>query len=134
MHARRPVHRLGGAALLAVAATFGCGDAAREVPFPSFQSDVSTVQMVSALVGGKNVYIPSTVAVAAGKPHTLSIYNTTEQPHGFAIEGLDVEAILPANEEYTIPLPALEGGRIYRIHCQLHVPHRAATLVVLPAG
>ena len=99
-----------------------------------FVSDQSVVQMVSTNVQGKNVYIPGTITVVAGKPHTLSIFNTTEVPHGFRIGGLDLETVLPAQEEHELALPALEGGRIYHIHCQLHPAHRTATLVVLPAA
>ncbi len=101
------------------------------IPQGSYHSDASTVQMVSAFVGA-NVFIPSTVVVVAGRPHTLSVFNATEQPHGFAIAGIGVEAVLQPKQETEIPLPALEGGALYRIHCQLHGAHRSATLVVLP--
>jgi heme/copper-type cytochrome/quinol oxidase subunit 2 len=97
-----------------------------------FDSDVETIQIVSASVGGKNVYIPSTIVVTGGKPVTLSLFNTTDVPHGFAISGIGVEAVLPAQQEYTVKLPALEGGHVYRVHCQLHPGHVSATLVVLP--
>ena len=89
------------------------------------------VQVVSTNVQGKNVFIPSTIVVEAGQPTTLSIFNTTEIPHGFRIEGLDLEFVLPSQEEFEVKVPALEGGRIYKIRCQLHAAHRSATLVVM---
>ena len=89
------------------------------------------IQVVSSNVQGKNVYIPSTIVVAEGKSHTLSVFNTTDTPHGFAIEGLGIEAILQPGVETLVELPALEDGKIYRIHCQLHPPHRSGQLVVL---
>ena len=98
-----------------------------------YTSDVATVQVVSALVGGKNVYIPSTIVVTDGGPRTLSLLNTTEMPHGFAIAALGIETVLPPGEEVVIPLPPLQGGQVLRIHCHMHPPHRAATLVVLPS-
>lgn len=97
-----------------------------------YQSDVSEVQVISAVVGGKNVFIPSTIVVTAGKPQTLSIFNTTDQPHGFAIKGLSIEIVLNPGEETRVELPILEGSEIYTIGCQLHPPHRTATLVVVP--
>jgi len=97
-----------------------------------YTSDVSEVQVISAEVGGKNVYIPSTIVVTAGKPQTLSIFNTTDKPHGFAIKGLSIEAVLNPGEETRIELPNLKGGEIYTISCQLHPPHRHGTLVVVP--
>jgi heme/copper-type cytochrome/quinol oxidase subunit 2 len=99
-----------------------------------FTSDVESIQVVSTNVGGKNVFIPSTLMVVAGKPVTLSIFNTTDVPHGFAIPGLKIETVLPPQQEHEVKLPALEGGKLYGIQCQLHPAHRTATLVVLPAA
>jgi heme/copper-type cytochrome/quinol oxidase subunit 2 len=99
-----------------------------------YTSDQSVIQVVSTNVQGKNVYIPSTIIVVAGKPHTLSLFNTTDVPHGFRISGLEIETVLPSKEEHELALPALEGGKIYEIHCQLHAAHRTATLVVLPGA
>ncbi len=78
--------------------------------------------------------IPSTIVVTSGAPQTLSLFNTTDTPHGFRIAGLGIEAILPSKQEYRLELPALEGGRIYQINCHLHPPHRTAVLVVLPGN
>jgi heme/copper-type cytochrome/quinol oxidase subunit 2 len=97
-----------------------------------FRSDVDVIQIVSASVGGKNVFIPSTIVVTGGKPVTLSIFNTTEIPHGFSIAGIGLETVLSPQQESRIQLPALEGGHVYRVNCQLHPAHRTATLVVLP--
>lgn len=98
-----------------------------------FVSDVPQTQVVSTLVGGKNVFIPSTIVIPSGKEHTLSIYNTTEQPHGFAIHGLGIEAVLMPGEENEVVVPAVEKGhQIFHISCHLHTPHRTATLVVVP--
>ena len=112
-------------------ACLGASSAARA---DGFVSDVETIQVVSALVGGKNVYIPATIVVTSGKPVTLSIFNTTDVPHGFAIPGLGIAEILPVQQEHVVKLPALEGGKIYGIQCQLHAPHRGGTLVVMPAA
>ena len=133
MPIRRP-HRL--VAVLATFAALSAGCAAkmevREAHHGTgYSSDVSTVQMVSALVGGKNVYIPSTVVLTDGGPRSLSVFNTTEMPHGFAIAALGIETVLAPGEEVSIELPPLEGGQVLRIHCHMHPPHRTATLVVL---
>jgi len=117
------------AVALVLSALCACAPAAS---MDGFQSDVDVIQIVSANVGGKNVFIPSTIVVTGGKPVTLSIFNTTEIPHGFAIPGIGIEAVLPPQQEFTVALPALEGGHVYRVNCQLHPAHRTATLVVLP--
>jgi len=97
-----------------------------------FESDATTLQVVTTLLGGKNVFIPSTIVVTSGVEHTLSIYNTTEIPHGFRVPALDIEVVLPSREEFQVTLPALEGHQVLQINCHLHPPHRTATLVVLP--
>lgn len=128
MDAFRSVIRL-TIVLLAIAGCAGVGHASS-----GYESDQSVIQVVSTNVQGKNVYIPSTIVLTAGKEHTLSLFNTTDTPHGFRIEGLDVETILPSKQEHELKLPVLEGGKVYRIHCQLHPAHRSATLVVLPGA
>lgn len=105
-------------------------------PFAShgaFADDRIKVEVISAKVGGKNVFIPSTFVLVEGEGRVLSFFNTTDTPHGMSIPALGVAAILPPGEEYEVPLPALEGNHVYDVQCHLHPPHRGATLVVLPS-
>ncbi len=120
---------------LLLSLTSGCGSHGHASPtdaLAGYQSDVGEIQMISAVVGGKNVFIPSTIVVTAGRTQTLSVFNTTDKPHGFAIKGLSIETVLYAGEESRIEIPVLKGSEIYTIGCQLHPPHRTATLVVVP--
>lgn len=123
--------RLG--ALLALAA--GCSVHSNvdvDQPTIGYSSESSPIQVVTTVIGGKNVFIPSTLVVTGGRPQSLSIYNTTDKAHGFRIAALGIEVILVPGQETAVELPALEGGRVLRIDCHLHPPHRTATLVVLP--
>ncbi len=88
-------------------------------------------QMVSTVVGGKNVFIPSTVVLREGGGRSLTIYNTTEKPHGFRIQTLGIERVLQPGQETVIALPPLEGGVIHEMQCHLHPPHRTGALVVV---
>ena len=134
----RTMGKRSGAAVAAGLALLGC------VHLGSVESNVETsaaytddrsgaIPMVSTMLGVRNVFIPSTVVVSEGSGRSLTIFNTTDIPHGFAIPGLGVEAILQPGEETVVPLPALEGGHIYDIGCHLHAPRRHATLVVVHA-
>jgi hypothetical protein len=96
-----------------------------------FRDERSQVQVITTNIGGKNVFVPSTIVVTSGSARSLSFFNTTAEPHGMAIPGLGIEVVLKPGEEYVVELPTLEGGRIYAINCHLHPPHRSATLVVL---
>ncbi len=122
-------------AFVAIAAlSVGCANrVALVTPGPAgYVDDRAEIQMVSTHIQGKNVYIPATVILTAGRETTLSIYNTTDTPHGFRITGLGIEAILHNGKENKVVIPPLRSGAVYLIDCQLHPPHRHATLVVLP--
>ena len=98
-----------------------------------FEDDRTVVQVVTTNAGGKNFFVPSTIVLTAGEGRKLSLFNTTDIPHGFAIPGLGVEVIVPPGVETEVPLPPLEARHIYAINCHVHPAHRSATLVVLPA-
>lgn len=98
-----------------------------------FADERSEVQVVTTNVGGKNFFVPSTIVLTAGTGRKLSLFNTTDIPHGFAIPALGVEVVAQPGVETPIELPPLEGGHVYAINCHVHPPHRSATLVVLPA-
>jgi hypothetical protein len=127
--------------LLAATCLLGCGvhvnapvEAHEHHGGMAYSDDREVVQIISALIGGKNVFVPATVVLTEGEGRALSVFNTTDIPHGFSIPGLGIETILPPGEELRIPLPRLEGGHIHAIRCHVHPPHRSATLVVLPAA
>jgi heme/copper-type cytochrome/quinol oxidase subunit 2 len=98
-----------------------------------YDDDRSVVQVTTTNVGGKNFFVPSTIVLTAGEGRKLSLFNTTDIPHGFAIPALGVEVIAQPGVETEIALPPLEGRHIHAINCHVHPPHRSATLVVLPA-
>lgn len=121
------------AALLLLGVSSACGARHRHMRHHGFGDDRESVQVVSALVGGKNVYIPGTIVLTAGSGRKLTIFNATDTPHGFRIAALGVETILNPGVDTVVELPPLTGHAIHQIDCQLHPPHRHATLVVLPA-
>jgi heme/copper-type cytochrome/quinol oxidase subunit 2 len=99
----------------------------------AFADERPVVQVVTTNVGGKNFFVPSTIVVTSGTGRRLSVFNTTDAPHGFQIPSLGIELVLQPGVETTVDLPPLEAGHIYAINCHLHPPHRGAGLVVLPA-
>jgi hypothetical protein len=109
------------------------GEAASLLSALGFVDDRDVIQVLNTRIGTRITYVPATIVVTAGSGRKLSIFNDTEAPHGFRIPGLAVEKLLPAGEETVVELPPLTGPQIYAIDCHLHVPHRHATLVVLPA-
>lgn len=109
------------------------GEAASLLASVGFEAERDTVQVVNTKLGNLVVFVPGTLVVTGGSGRRLSIYNDTDATHGFSIPALGVEALLTAGEETVVELPELAGGNVYDVRCHLHVPHRHAALVVLPA-
>jgi hypothetical protein len=99
----------------------------------AYHDDRTIVEVVTTQVGGKNIFLPSTIVLTEGSGRALSFFNTTDAPHGLRIPGLGIEVVLLPQEEQVVELPALEPGNVYAVQCHLHPPHRSATLLVLPA-
>lgn len=122
------------ALLLSAGCAFELGTgAAIDIDHSAFRDDRTRVEVVTTKIGGKNIYIPSTIVLTAGESRVLSFFNTTDAPHGMQIPGLGIEVVLPPGEEFVVQLPTLVGGNVYQIQCHLHPPHRGAALVVLPS-
>ena len=87
---------------LLLAGAAGCvsvGDVDTKVAKDGYLDERESVQIVTTLLGGKNVFIPSTVVLSEGSGRRLTIYNTTDTPHGFQIPTLDVTAVLQPGQE-----------------------------------
>src|SRR5262245_21061607 len=83
-------------------AAVGCHHGGMHGGHHGFTDDTSTIQVVTTELGGKNVFIPSTIVVTSGHPVKLSIFNTTDVPHGFAIPALNVAEVIPPKTEHEI--------------------------------
>ena len=90
-------------------------------------------QVVTTRVGKMVVFVPATWILTSGAGRSVSVYNDTDAAHGIQIPGLGVEVMLPEGEETLVELPELPAGAIFDVRCQLHEPHRHASLVVVPA-
>ena len=111
----------------------GSGGSSAAAAAEGFRDDRTTLEVISAKVGGKNIFIPGTWVVTEGEGRVLSFFNTTDTPHGMSIPALGIAEILQPGVEQVVTLPTLEGGNVYDVQCHLHPPHRGATLVVLQA-
>ena len=109
------------------------GEAASLLTALGFVDDREVVQVLNTKLGTRVTFVPATIVVTAGAGRKLSIFNDTDMPHGFRIPGLAIEVVLPPGEETLVELPPLSGPQVYGIECHMHVPHRHASLVVLPA-
>ena len=119
------------AGLLALPGCISVGSVDTEVAAGGYRDERGAIEVVTAQVGGVNVFLPATVVVTEGSGRTLKIFNATDAPHGFQIPTLGVEAVLEPGVDTVVALPPLPGGHVYEMLCHLHPPHRGATLMVV---
>src|SRR2546422_2711935 len=66
-------------------------------------------------------------------PVTLRVKNTLTAEHGFSIDTMKVKEVIKPGEEKTITVPLEDIDKMvseYRVYCQLHPKHVAATIKV----
>jgi heme/copper-type cytochrome/quinol oxidase subunit 2 len=106
---------LGAASLLA-----GCGDEKTD----HLKVDDGPVE------GGANAITPAKLTVHEGREVEIEVTNTAkDKPHGFSIEGFDVQETIDQGKTTTVKFKADKAGT-FRVYCQIHPTHKEAQLVV----
>lgn len=80
---------------------------------------------------GVKIWTPESIAAKRGDTVTLTLINKLDAEHGFEIEAVKVKEVVGAQKTTTVTFKADRAG-IFPIKCQLHPPHVAGQLVVLP--
>lgn len=91
-----------------------------------------TLTIVNVETGqGVKIWTPESIAAKRGDTVTLTLINKLDAEHGFEIEAVKVKEVVGAQKTTTVKFKADKAG-IFPIKCQLHPPHVAGQLVVLP--
>jgi nitrosocyanin len=86
--------------------------------------------IAATIVNGAPGFSPGTVNVHKNDKVDLVVKNTTDKTHGFSIEGYHITRLVdPTAPPLHVKFTASQAGT-FRIFCQLHPKHQAATLVV----
>jgi len=80
---------------------------------------------------GVKVWEPPSLVVNKGDTVKVKLINKLDQEHGYRIADYKIEKVVPGGQAETIEFTADKAG-IFPIDCQLHPPHVAGQLVVLP--
>lgn len=80
---------------------------------------------------GVKIWTPESIAAKRGDTVTLTLINKLDAEHGFEIDAVKVKEVVGAQKTTTVKFKADKAG-IFPIKCQLHPPHVAGQLVVLP--
>jgi len=80
---------------------------------------------------GVKVWEPPSLVVNKGDTVKVKLINKLDQEHGYRIADYKIEKVVPGGQAETVEFTADKAG-IFPIDCQLHPPHVAGQLVVLP--
>jgi nitrosocyanin len=79
---------------------------------------------------GVKIWVPESIFAKKGDTVKLRLINKLDAEHGYKIEALGIEKVVPAQSAVEVSFTADKAG-IFRISCQLHPPHVVGQLVVL---
>ena len=81
-------------------------------------------------VAGGNGWSTPTITGDKKDKIVITVGNTTNETHGFSIEGYPkvVKTVAPG-QTISVKVPLTQGGT-FKIFCQLHKAHQTATLIV----
>ena len=80
---------------------------------------------------GVKVWEHPSLVVNKGDTVKVKLINKLDQEHGYRIADYKIEKVVPGGQAETVEFTADKAG-IFPIDCQLHPPHVAGQLVVLP--
>jgi nitrosocyanin len=80
---------------------------------------------------GVKIWTPESITAKKGDTVTLTLINKLDAEHGFEIDAVKVKEVVGPQKTATVTFKADKAG-IFPIKCQLHPPHVAGQLVVLP--
>jgi nitrosocyanin len=80
---------------------------------------------------GVKIWTPESITAKKGDTVTLTLINKLDGEHGFEIDAVKVKEVIGPQKTATVTFKADKAG-IFPIKCQLHPPHVAGQLVVLP--
>jgi len=80
---------------------------------------------------GVKIWTPESITAKRGDTVTLTLVNKLDAEHGFEIDAVKVKEVVGPQKTATVTFKANKAG-IFPIKCQLHPPHVAGQLVVLP--
>jgi nitrosocyanin len=80
---------------------------------------------------GVKVWEPPSLVVNKGDKVKVKLINKLDQEHGYRIADYKIEKVVQGGQAETVEFTADKTG-VFTIDCQLHPPHVAGQLVVLP--
>ena len=93
----------------------------------SYSMPIQRLTMANVMENGAKQWIPKQLDVKKGSKVELTLINTLDAPHGFAIDAYGVKVTVPANGKKVIKFNATKKGEA-KIYCQLHKAHKGGVV------
>ncbi len=98
--------------------------------WPAAAHSADEYTLISAVVGeGGNIWLPSTIIVQKKKEMTINLRNLSGKDHGFRIDELDVQVVVPGGQTKQVTVKPTKTG-VFRYYCHLHKGHVGGQLMV----
>ena len=86
--------------------------------------------LMNVVLDGTKIWLPSSLMVHQGDEVELTLINKLDDPHGFQIAEVGIEAVVPPKAQMTVQFTASQPG-VHRYICHIHPPHLGGQLLVL---
>ena len=86
--------------------------------------------VMTVVLDGTKIWLPSSLMVHQGDEVELTLINKLDDPHGFQIAEVGIEAVVPPKAQMTVQFTASQPG-VHRYICHIHPPHLGGQLLVL---
>jgi len=86
--------------------------------------------LINVVLDGTKIWLPSSLMVHQGDEVELTLINKLDDPHGFKIEDLGIEEVVPPKAQMTVQFTASQPG-VHSYICHIHPPHLGGQILVL---
>jgi nitrosocyanin len=86
--------------------------------------------LINVIFDGTKVWLPSSLMVHEGETVELTLINKLDEPHGFQLAAVGIEAVVQPKAQSTVRFTAPKAG-VYPFVCQIHPPHIGGQMLVL---
>jgi heme/copper-type cytochrome/quinol oxidase subunit 2 len=94
------------------------------------EAEMRKFTLINVLLDGTKIWLPSVLIVYEGDEVELTLINKLDEPHGFKIATVGVEAVVEPKATTTVRFTAKKEV-IDSFVCHLHPPHIGGQLLVI---
>lgn len=86
--------------------------------------------LINVIFDGTKIWLPSSLMMHEGDRVELTLINKLDAPHGFKIEALGIETVVPPMAKTSLRFTASKRG-LHTFICHIHPPHIGGQILVI---